>query len=107
MIVALEDNQFEELGAPVFARGHLRKYARLLNLDPREVLRAYDVVATEQSVASLEVSPASDLPLIALESGAALIIINYQPTYLDSKADVVIQGNVAEVLPQVVGLATA
>ena len=56
---------------------------------------------------SLEVSPASDLPLIALESGAALIIINYQPTYLDSKADVVIQGNVAEVLPQVVGLATA
>ena len=54
---------------------------------------------------SLEVAPASDLPLVALDNGAKIIIINYQPTYLDSKADVVINGEIATVLPQVVGQA--
>ncbi len=56
---------------------------------------------------SLEVTPASDLPMIALQNGAKLIIVNYQPTYLDSKADVVISGNVAEVLPAIVELVAA
>lgn len=51
---------------------------------------------------SLEVSPASDLPELALENKASLVIINLQPTYLDSSADVVIRGNVAEVLPRIV-----
>ncbi|UCC14140.1 MAG: helix-turn-helix domain-containing protein [Gammaproteobacteria bacterium] len=52
---ALEENRFEDLGAPVFARGHLRKYARLVDLDPAEVMRAYDNIAIEQSGASLNV----------------------------------------------------
>jgi len=51
---------------------------------------------------SLEVTPASDLPLIAWEHKARLVIINYQPTYLDSRADVVIHDDVAQVLPQIV-----
>ncbi len=53
---------------------------------------------------SLEVAPASDLPDLALENGAKLIIINYQPTYLDSRADMVIRADVAEVLPHIVDL---
>lgn len=53
---ALEENRFEDLGAPVFARGHLRKYARLLDLDPAEVMRAYDMIAIEQSAAALNPS---------------------------------------------------
>lgn len=57
VVYALEDNRFEELGAPVFARGHLRKYARLLDLDPGDILRAYDAVAKEQSAAALTTSP--------------------------------------------------
>lgn len=57
VIRALEENRFEELGAPVFARGHLRKYARMLGIDPEEVLRAYDAVVTEQSGADLEPAP--------------------------------------------------
>jgi len=56
---------------------------------------------------SLEVAPASDLPELALENGAKLIIINYHPTYLDATADVVIRGNVAQVLPKIVNLVTA
>jgi NAD-dependent deacetylase len=50
---------------------------------------------------SLEVAPASDLPELALPNKAKLIIINYQPTYLDSRADVLIRADVAEVLPRI------
>lgn len=56
---------------------------------------------------SLEVAPAADLPNVALRNGAKLIIINHQPTYLDSKADVLIQRDVAEVLPKIVDLVIA
>ena len=51
---------------------------------------------------SLEVAPASDLPELALENRAKLIIINHQSTYLDPRADLIIRGNVAEVLPRIV-----
>jgi len=51
---------------------------------------------------SLEVAPAGDLPLLAKEHGARLVIINLSPTAADRYADVRIQGDVAEVLPQLV-----
>ena len=51
---------------------------------------------------SLEVTPASEIPLIAAESGARTIIVNLQPTDFDGRADVVIHGDVAEVLPRIV-----
>jgi len=41
VIEALEANRFGDLGAPVFARGHLRKYARLVDLEPTTILEAY------------------------------------------------------------------
>lgn len=56
---------------------------------------------------SLEVAPGSDLPILAIEQGARVVIINHTATYLDREADVVIRGNVAEVLPQIVELAAA
>jgi cytoskeleton protein RodZ len=37
----LERNDFELLGAPVFAKGHLRKYAELVSIDPDDVLEDY------------------------------------------------------------------
>lgn len=49
---------------------------------------------------SLEVAPVSDLPLEAVRTGAKLIIINFEETYADSYADVVIHADVEEVLPQ-------
>lgn len=55
---------------------------------------------------SLEVAPASDLPELAMENGARIIIINQQPTHMDSKADLVIRGDVAEILPRIVDLVT-
>jgi NAD-dependent deacetylase len=56
---------------------------------------------------SLEVFPASDLPELALQNGARLIIINYQPTYLDPQASLIIRGDVADVLPRIAELVTA
>ncbi len=41
----LETENFDALGAPVFVRGHLRKYARMLNLPEQELLDAYEVKA--------------------------------------------------------------
>ena len=38
---ALEQNDFEILGAPVFAKGHLRKYASLVGVDMDDVLQDY------------------------------------------------------------------
>jgi len=38
---ALERNDFELLGAPVFAKGHLRKYAQLVGVDPDDVFADY------------------------------------------------------------------
>lgn len=38
---ALERNEFETLGAPVFAKGHLRKYAALVGVDEDDVLTDY------------------------------------------------------------------
>jgi len=48
---------------------------------------------------SLEVYPAAELPFTAKRHGAQLIIVDYQPTALDARADVVIRSDVAVALP--------
>jgi NAD-dependent deacetylase len=53
---------------------------------------------------SLVVRPAADIPLVALRSGAQLIVINPEPTPFDELAAVVIRGKSGEVLPQIVEL---
>jgi cytoskeleton protein RodZ len=45
VIEALEANRFEALGAPVYAKGHLRKYATLLGLSAAAVLERYDALS--------------------------------------------------------------
>jgi cytoskeleton protein RodZ len=45
VIEALEANRFEALGAPVYAKGHLRKYASLLGLAPATVLERYEALS--------------------------------------------------------------
>ena len=40
-VLALENNDFEVLGAPVFAKGHLRKYADLVGVPTDDVLADY------------------------------------------------------------------
>ncbi|MDX1438210.1 MAG: NAD-dependent deacylase [Anaerolineales bacterium] len=50
---------------------------------------------------SLEILPVSRLPLYALERGAPLIVVNLTETYIDIRADVVIPGDAAEILPRI------
>lgn len=49
---------------------------------------------------SLEVMPVADLPRYAAKSGARVIIINLEPTYMDPYADAVLHADVVDVLPE-------
>ncbi|MBV9042920.1 MAG: NAD-dependent deacylase [Acidimicrobiia bacterium] len=51
---------------------------------------------------SLGVYPAAGMVPIAKESGAALIIVNAEPTPFDPIADAVLRGSISEVLPALV-----
>ncbi len=52
--------------------------------------------------ASLEVVPASHIPVLAHRTGAKLIIINRETILIDDIADVVLHGNAATILPKIV-----
>lgn len=50
---------------------------------------------------SLQVSPANQLPLVAKQSGARFVIVNYEPTPLDSEADLTLHAAVGETLAKI------
>ncbi len=56
---------------------------------------------------SLVVYPAAEMPLMAKEVGAKLVIINLQPTPHDDFADVIINDKIGSVLPAIVQRARA
>jgi len=66
----------------------------------KEAARKADLVLIIGS--SLEVFPASDIPMLALRNGAKIIIINLESTNFDSLAHLVIQADAAVALPQIV-----
>jgi NAD-dependent deacetylase len=80
-------------------------------LSQRTMLRAYalaqhcDVLLAIGS--SLRVYPAADLPVLAMQAGADLVIVNDEPTPFDSLATLVVRGRAAEVLGSAVTAALA
>ncbi len=79
---ALEQNRFEVLPAPVFARGFLREYACYVGLDADEVINYYlaaQGVSTEEGEEELEVMEVRSSSLgswvVALLAGAAIVFI--------------------------------
>ena len=62
-------------------------------------LRRADVLLVAGS--SLEMAPASELPLIVHERQGHLIVVNLMLTYIDDIADVVIRADVVEALPAI------
>jgi NAD-dependent deacetylase len=56
---------------------------------------------------SLVVTPAADLPVLAIESGARLIIINREPTPLDGLADLVLNCAIGKCMDTVDSLLSA
>jgi NAD-dependent deacetylase len=59
--------------------------------------RACDLMMVAGS--SLEVLPVAGLPIQAIDRGAHLIILNNTSTYLDVRADSVLLGDVADMIP--------
>lgn len=51
---------------------------------------------------SLVVSPAADLPVLAMKNNAKTILLNKGKTPLDSKVDIKIEENIGQVLPKIV-----
>lgn len=77
--------------------GELLPFAALRTA--QTLARTCDVMLVVGS--SLEVAPAGDLPALAKEHGARLILVNYRETHMDDAADLVIRADVAEVLPRI------
>jgi NAD-dependent protein deacetylase/lipoamidase len=70
-----------------------------------ELAAAADVMLVVGS--SLVVYPAAEIPLEAIRHGAAMIVVNAEPTPFDKLAAVVIHGRAGEVLPQIADLISA
>ena len=71
-------------------------------LPQREISASFEYAADcELFIAigtSLAVYPAASLPLAAKENGAKLVIVNREPTPLDSLADEVIHGELKDIM---------
>lgn len=68
-------------------------------LKAREVVNACDLLIIAGS--SLTVTPVASLPIIALQNNAKVILVNLTPTYIDDYSDVVLYGDVADILPAI------
>jgi NAD-dependent deacetylase len=64
-----------------------------------ETLEKADLILVAGS--SMEVTPAATFPIAALNRGAKMIIINHEPTYLDERASVIFNEDVAVILPKI------
>lgn len=73
-------------------------------LAEQAIVRAQEAVLHSDVIlvagSSLEVLPAADLPALAVRSGARLIIVNFGMTPYDHLADVLLHGDVAQILPK-------
>ena len=108
---ALERVRAGEADPPCRRCGGILKSATISfgqNLDPDDLARSQLAAAKSDFFlavgTSLAVYPAAGLPAIALNAGARLVIINGEPTPLDSDAEVVFQQPIGEVLPALVAL---
>jgi cytoskeletal protein RodZ len=57
IIAALEEERFLALGAPVFVRGHLRRYAQALSLDADDLQQRYERMQAAASTPDLTRAP--------------------------------------------------
>ena len=81
MVEALELDDFERLGAPVFAKGHLRRYGAMLGLAGDELIAAYErggappmvPVLVPRARARQDMMPARNRPRWPWLAGSALL----------------------------------
>ena len=68
VVAALEANDFAALGAPVFVKGHLRRYASLLGLSEDEIVGAYE--RSKQHVDEPSLVPRARLEMVPVRGRA-------------------------------------
>lgn len=76
MVAALEDDDFDQLPSPIYVRGYLRNYARLLGLDPKHIVAAYDGSESEHP----ELKPPLQAPSQASSSDKPVKAVTYLVT---------------------------
>jgi len=93
LIAAIEDNRFKELGAPVYAKGYIRKYARMVGVAEEDMLRRYeafgDIAVLPDPIPTASGSipqPPKLLPSWALWAVAAMILIAIAITLLQLRS---------------------
>lgn len=111
MEVALDRVRAGEDDPPCRTCGGILKSATVSfgqSLDVRDLLRAEaaargcDVLLCIGS--TLTVHPIADMPWAAKGAGARVVTINAEPTAFDDQANAVLRGQIAEILPVVVGV---
>ncbi|MDQ2068713.1 RodZ domain-containing protein [Natronospira bacteriovora] len=79
VLQALEENRYEVLEAPIFVRGHLRNYARLLDLPVDQIVAAYDATLPAHSTPELRLGrkggPAMDAQTPAWVAPVAWLVV--------------------------------
>lgn len=86
-VEALETGRYQRLPGPIFVRGFIRNYARLVKLDPNELLRAAGD-SLPQTVMRSEMPPSQDIPFPndsrarwPVPAAAAVIIVGVLAIY--------------------------
>lgn len=77
VVEAIEDNNFAQLPNPVFARGYVRSYAKLLELDPDPIVQQFPMPA-EQAVTENSMSIERPSPFTALAATAKRLVREQQ-----------------------------
>lgn len=72
---ALECNDFDVLGAPVFAKGHLRKYAQLVKVDEADVMADYYQLERASGISPVVRRGLRTRPTISLGPWVAGIVV--------------------------------
>ncbi|MEJ2138478.1 MAG: DUF4115 domain-containing protein [Gammaproteobacteria bacterium] len=80
VVLALESGEFDVLGAPVFVKGHLRSYARLMELDEKEIVASYQPSEPEPEEfrtlsMQAEVKPAASLSNFVLLVALGVVLL--------------------------------
>jgi len=73
VVEAIEADRFDQLGAPVYARGHLKKYALLLGLSPEFVLQRYEALTDHR--------PEVPMPVPASVTSGAVVDLEQRSTF--------------------------
>lgn len=72
---ALESNDFDVIGAPVFAKGHLRKFAQLVHISEADVMADYyELTRSSETQPALSLRPRQK-PALSLSPGPWLAVI--------------------------------